>query len=122
MSNLASPARKSGPVVHVDCPRCNGEGKGHWQPDFGICYLCKGRQVLKVDVARSERHLAFLRGEWVRRARNLNEALAAGEDVSMLREGLAYLGEKGQNRLHLHTLALYELDLIRAQEAAKKAA
>jgi hypothetical protein len=49
-----------------------------WHPDAGVCYLCHGKASLEVDIARGERHLAYLRGQY-------RKARAAGDEVMVER-------------------------------------
>ena len=66
----AKPAKKPETIVSVPCPRCGGKGgRPDWSPDQGVCYLCKGKCSLDVNLERGERHLEVLRKEYVR-ARN----------------------------------------------------
>lgn len=96
----------AGPFVFVFCPRCCGKGSGAWQPDAGICYLCRGQRCLEVDLARSERHLAFLRAEYRRARQEIRAMVARREDPALALEALGYLVEKGQNRRALHDAAV----------------
>jgi hypothetical protein len=62
--------------VTVPCPRCNAQGRNpNWHPDAGVCYLCGGKKSLEVDIARGERHLAYLRNEY-RKARDAGDTEA----------------------------------------------
>ena len=93
-------------TVYIDCPRCCGKGFGNWQPDAGICYLCRGKSELSVDLDRSARHLGYLRAEYVRRREVIKRALTQGEDVSYHYESLGYLVERGRQRRAIHEAAL----------------
>jgi hypothetical protein len=95
--------RKNGPVVTMDCPRCAGKGGSiAWVPDRGVCYLCRGKATLEVDIARGERHLAVLR-------RVYREYRAAGE-VEMAE----HFARKGLQKRAL-------VDAAKAQFAQEKA-
>jgi len=46
-------------TVTIDCPRCDGQGsQNHWHPDRGVCYRCRGRGTVEINV---EKHKAVLR-------------------------------------------------------------
>ena len=52
--------------VQIPCPRCDGNGRRPtWKPDAGICYRCKGRKVVCVNLARHEAALRMLRRRYV---------------------------------------------------------
>lgn len=41
-----------------ECERCQGRGRGPWQPDFGICYDCGGKGATDSLVIE---HIAFMK-------------------------------------------------------------
>lgn len=83
-------ANKVETVVMVPCPRCGGQGAcEHWMPDNGVCYLCKGKRALEVNVERGERHLYVLRQQY-------KAAREAGDT-----ERMEYLARKGSMKKDL---------------------
>ena len=72
------PETKPETIVTFCCPRCNGAGqRAEWCPDNGICYLCKGKKLISVNIERGERHLSVLRKEYAAARRARNEPLMA---------------------------------------------
>ncbi len=114
-----SPARKTGPVVLIDCPRCGGQGKRDcWHPDRGVCYLCHGKCSLEVNVRNAYWRLFFLRQEYANTLRHVLQGERDGLDMTVEREVLAHRAEKGQNHRALYELALAELERQQARKAA----
>lgn len=108
-----------GPAVKVSlaCPRCGGEGRGHWFPDGGICYECNGAKtaglydyVPVVDFAKGERRREL--------ARARREREAAKEAEARLERQRDWCEENGFGRITFE-----ERDELRRleREAAKKA-
>lgn len=53
--------------VTIECPRCDGAGRRqHWNPDAGICYRCKGRCSVTINVPRHKAALRHLRAKFCR--------------------------------------------------------
>lgn len=92
-------------TVEIPCPRCDGKGsRPSWRPDAGICYRCKGRCWVKVNIERSENALKMLRAKYLR----LRAEARAGSELAQ--EMLRYCIEDG---LRLK----YTLELARAELA-----
>lgn len=89
----------------IDCPRCSGRGSGTWRPDSGICYRCRGKGSVTIDLAASLAALRHARVEWKRVKANLDactdpverewiaECLVLAEERGLkIREGLELAG------------------------------
>jgi hypothetical protein len=89
-------------VVEIPCPRCGGEGRGTWKPDAGICYRCKGNRFVRVNVAKSEAALRFLRMRFVRlRAQaRAGSALAAEYLEFVVQDGLRLKADIEEAKRH----------------------
>jgi hypothetical protein len=60
---------KKATIVVIDCPRCAGHGqRPEWRPDNGICYRCRGKAEVKVDVDKYRGALMVLRAKYRRLA------------------------------------------------------
>jgi hypothetical protein len=67
--------RKATTVVVIDCPRCSGQGqRPEWHPDSGICYRCRGKAEVKVDITKYRGALAMLRAKYVRLSAQLRSS------------------------------------------------
>jgi len=107
-----------GPAVAVSlaCPRCGGEGRGHWFPDGGICYECNGAKtaglvdlVPVVDFAKAERRRELAAGR--------RQAAAEKRAEAALERQRAWCESQGHG-----PVTFAELDEIRRQDRASRAA
>lgn len=96
---MSKSTAKKTETVTIECPRCGGSGRRPmaWKPDAGICYRCKGRCTVEIDIHRHQAALRHLRAkyaelraalrnpkegddtEWI--AENLNKVTASGQRV-----------------------------------------
>lgn len=83
-------------TVEITCPRCGGTGRRPlaWKPDGGICYRCKGRCTVVINIARHKAALRHLRAKFVEQREELRNAVDA-DTAEFLAECLNRTVESG---------------------------
>lgn len=94
---MSKTTAKKTETVTIECPRCGGSGRRPmaWKPDAGVCYRCKGRCTVEINVPRHQAALRHLRAKFV----ELRDALRspeAGDDAEWLNECLNRTVASGQ--------------------------
>jgi len=88
---------KAPEMAYIPCPRCNGQGRGTWHPDAGICYRCGGKAEVRINVQRHLNTLGMLRSKYRRLQAELQAAVANGDyrAAEILEESLRYTVQDG---------------------------
>lgn len=88
-------AKKEENIVYIECPRCMGAGQSQaWRPDFGICYRCRGRKAVRINIKSHRGALWHLRQKWLRVAKQLAKEKDPSER-EFLEQHLAYIEQDG---------------------------
>jgi len=53
-----------GSKVIIDCPRCGGRGSSNFWPGSGICFRCRGKGIVTIDVEAHRKVLNMLRNKY----------------------------------------------------------
>ena len=94
-------------TAEISCPRCDGLGRrNEWNPDAGICYRCKGRTTVSINVPRHAAALRHLRARFV----SLRAEVQAASDDNRREAAANILAKVTNDGIRLRA----ELDTARA--------